>query len=68
MIPAEVNARLWVMNLADGDHSLLDMAERSGIPFSEIHKAAEALSRAGLLSSICSENFDKEGRGFNPAA
>ena len=26
-------ALLWVLNLADGRHSLLDMAERAGVPF-----------------------------------
>jgi hypothetical protein len=26
-------ALLWVLNLADGRHSLLDMGERAGVPF-----------------------------------
>ena len=26
-------AMLWALNLADGEHSVLDMAERAGIPF-----------------------------------
>jgi aminopeptidase-like protein len=42
-------ALLWVMNLADGRHSLLDMAERAGFPFAAIHAAAEALLGAGLI-------------------
>lgn len=41
---------LWVLNLADGKHSLLDMAERSGKPFESIAAAATALSDAGLLA------------------
>lgn len=40
---------LWVLNLSDGGHSLLDIAERSGIPFSSIHDAAKALLDSGLL-------------------
>ena len=32
-IGAEIHARLWVLNLSDGQHSLLDIAERSGISF-----------------------------------
>jgi aminopeptidase-like protein len=40
---------LWVLNLADGQHSLLSMAERSGLPFKEIAAAAEMLSDHGLL-------------------
>jgi len=42
-------ALLWVMNLSDGGHSLLDIAERSGLPFAAVREAAEALARAGLL-------------------
>jgi len=45
-------ALLWVLNLADGQHSLLDMAERSGLPFSSIRAAADALVNAELLESV----------------
>ena len=31
--PASEMAMLWVLNLSDGQHSLLDIAERSGLPF-----------------------------------
>ena len=31
---------LWVLNLADGSHSLLDMAERSSMPFERIRSRA----------------------------
>jgi len=50
VIGNEVNARLWVLNLSDGEHSLLDIAERSGLPFSDIFIAARVLCDAGLLS------------------
>jgi aminopeptidase-like protein len=49
-IDVEVNARLWVLNMSDGDHSLLDIAERSGLPFAAIHDAAELLLQSGLLA------------------
>jgi aminopeptidase-like protein len=49
-IAAEINARLWVMNLSDGDHSLLDIADRSGLPFSTVRAAAKVLFEGGLLS------------------
>jgi aminopeptidase-like protein len=49
-IGTEINARLWVLNFSDGEHSLLDIAERSGIPFSAIESAADALFQAALLS------------------
>jgi aminopeptidase-like protein len=42
-------ALLWVLNLADGRHSLLDMAERAGLPFATILAAADALLGAELL-------------------
>jgi aminopeptidase-like protein len=42
-------ALLWVMNLADGHHSLLDIASRSQMPFEAISAAAYALSEHGLL-------------------
>ena len=45
-------ALLWVLNLADGRHSLLDTAERSGMPFSSIRAAADALVNAELLESV----------------
>ena len=48
-IGADINARLWVLNLSDGNHSLLDIAERSGLPFQAIHDAAELLWASGLL-------------------
>jgi aminopeptidase-like protein len=42
-------ALLWVLNLADGCHSLLDIADRAGIPFARIRSAADALVAAELL-------------------
>ena len=43
-------AMLWVLNLSDGRHSLLDVAERSGVAFSLLAEVAAALEEAGLLS------------------
>jgi aminopeptidase-like protein len=51
-IGMEIHARLWVLNLSDGEHSLLDIAERSGLPFPAIHEAAELLLESGLLSIV----------------
>jgi aminopeptidase-like protein len=42
-------AALWVLNLSDGNHSLLDIAIRSGMPFNIINKAADALVDCDLL-------------------
>jgi aminopeptidase-like protein len=43
-------AMLWVLNLSDGDHSLLDVAERAGLPFALVAEAAADLEAAGLLA------------------
>ena len=43
------DALLWVLNMSDGSHSLLDVAERSGIPFSMLRTAASALVQHDLL-------------------
>jgi aminopeptidase-like protein len=42
-------AMLWVMNLSDGCHKLLDIAERSGMNFQDIFFAATKLFKQGLL-------------------
>lgn len=42
-------AMLWVLNLSDGRHTLLEIAERSGMRFETIQEAAEDLKRGGLL-------------------
>jgi aminopeptidase-like protein len=44
-------ALLWVLNLSDGRHSLLDVAERSGLPFERVAEAGDRLREAGLLAA-----------------
>jgi aminopeptidase-like protein len=51
-IGSEINARLWVLNLSDGEHSLLDIAIRAGLPFAAIQDAANLLALSGLLSVV----------------
>jgi aminopeptidase-like protein len=43
-------ALLWVLNLSDGRHTLLDVADRARLPFRDVRKAALALESAGLLA------------------
>jgi aminopeptidase-like protein len=45
-------ALLWVLNLADGKHTLLDMAERAEQPFATLRAAADALVGADLLELV----------------
>ncbi|WP_030381122.1 MULTISPECIES: DUF4910 domain-containing protein [unclassified Streptomyces] len=44
-------AMLWVLSLSDGAHSVLDVAERAGLPFDTVADAADALHGAGLLKA-----------------
>ena len=44
-------AMLWVLNLSDGSHSLLDIADRAGLSFAAVRDAAELLRAQGLLAS-----------------
>jgi aminopeptidase-like protein len=46
----DLMARLWVLNLSDGHHSLLDIAERAGVPFESARDASRLLVEAGLLA------------------
>lgn len=42
----------WVLNLSDGEHSLLEIAERSNMSFDLISHASELLLACGLLQEI----------------
>ncbi len=42
-------AMLWVLNLSDGGPTLLEIADRSGLPFDRVRAAADALAAHDLL-------------------
>jgi aminopeptidase-like protein len=46
---ADQTALLWILNLSDGQNTLLDIAERSGIEFATIQRAARILLKSDLL-------------------
>ena len=46
---ADQMALLWILNLSDGQNTLLDITERSGIEFSTIQRAARILLKSELL-------------------
>ena len=51
--PAEFEmSLLWVLNMSDGRHSLLDISERSALPFASVRRAAEALFEVSLLRVV----------------
>jgi aminopeptidase-like protein len=45
-------AMLWALNLSDGDHTLLDVADRAGLPFALVADVAGSLEQAGLLAAV----------------
>ncbi|KAM3114381.1 DUF4910 domain-containing protein [Phormidesmis sp. 146-33] len=45
-------AMLWTLNLSDGQHSLLEIADRSNSDFDAIKKAADALIKNDLLKEL----------------
>jgi aminopeptidase-like protein len=48
--PSELQlAMLWVLAFSDGEHALLDVAERSGLPFARVRSAADLLAEHDLL-------------------
>jgi len=51
-IGEQVNARLWALSFSDGEHTLLDIAERAHLSFPAIRDAAEVLCQSGLLSAV----------------
>lgn len=46
----KLHAILWTLNLSDGRHSLLEIAERSGLPFALLKDSAELLLQNNLLA------------------
>jgi aminopeptidase-like protein len=59
-------AMLWVMNQSDGAHSLLDIAERSGMPAGAIVTAAERLAATDLLASPVARSTSPTARVGSP--
>jgi aminopeptidase-like protein len=59
-------AMLWVLNMSDGEHSLLEIAERAGMPFQAVSSAADALRNSGLLKEapegVGSKRFQRSSR------
>jgi len=51
-------ALLWVLNLCDGDHNLLDVAERSSLSFDAVRNAAVLLEEHGLLQQVHAQKAD----------
>lgn len=46
-----VETLMWALNLSDGRHDLLAIAERSGLAFADLAEAAAQAERAGVLAA-----------------
>jgi aminopeptidase-like protein len=51
-IPGLQMAMLWVLSLSDGQHALLDIAERAKLPFQTVRAAADVLEKHALLADV----------------
>jgi aminopeptidase-like protein len=49
---ASIMTMLWVLNLSDGRHSLLDIAERADLPFTAVASVAALLAKKDLLRRV----------------
>jgi aminopeptidase-like protein len=49
-VTQEKMAMLWILNLSDGEHSLLDIAEQASLPFEVIRDTAQLLYEHELLA------------------
>ena len=54
----EVMAMLWTLGYSDGETSLLQVAQRSGLRFADVHRAATSLADAGLLEAVTHQGDD----------
>lgn len=54
-------ALLWTLNLSDGRHDLLAVADRAALPFASVRAAAETLAGVGLLEPADLTNPEREG-------
>jgi aminopeptidase-like protein len=55
-------ALLWVLNFSDTEHSLLDIAERSKLPFAVVRRAADLLEEHGLLEEVGKTTTTRQDR------
>ena len=45
-------ALLWTLNLSDGEHALLDIAQKARLPFGRVREATDRLLKARLLEEV----------------
>ncbi len=50
-------ALLWVLNQGDGRQTLIDIAERAGLPFDLVDEATVALNQCGLVQNAVASSY-----------
>lgn len=55
-------AVLWILNLSDGQHDLLDIADRAGLPFRDMIPSCHLLQEAGLLRPLTEADHPDGGK------
>lgn len=53
----------WILNLSDGQHTLLDIADRSSLAFEKIEEGARALTACGLLREVEAHHSQQSDNG-----
>ena len=49
---SEIRAMFWLINFSDGNHSLLDISNKSGYSLKLLHKLARKCNEQGLLEEV----------------
>jgi aminopeptidase-like protein len=60
-------AMLWILNLSDGTHSLLDISERAELRFAIVRSTADVLLAHGLLERDSEKGEPASGKDQAPA-
>ena len=58
------HALLWLLNQSDGQHDLIDIAQRSRLPIELLAHGAEALSGAALLAPMAPTHLQSKEEGI----
>ena len=58
---AERLGLFWILNLSDGEHTLLDIADRARLPFATVWAGARMLSEQGLIRDVAERRTNGSG-------
>ncbi len=64
-LTGSMEAMMWLLNLADGEHDVLAIAERSGVNLEALIHVAERVAQSGLIELVSSKSYDRNRWGSN---